>query len=62
MAIISNLSFNLIYYALTIGYPTLQIIQMEKDKKTEKIWVLYFLILGVLTILEATALFPIKYM
>ncbi len=62
MAIISNLSFNLIYYALTIGYPTLQIIQMEKDKKTEKIWVLYFLILGLLTILEATALFPIKYM
>ena len=62
MAIISNLSFNLIYYVLTIGYPTLQIIQMEKDKKTEKIWVLYFLILGLLTILEATALFPIKYM
>ena len=62
MAFISNLSFNLIYYALTIGYPTLQIIQMEKDKKTEKIWVLYFLILGLLTILEATALFPIKYM
>ena len=62
MAIISNLSFNLIYYALTIGYPTLQIIQMEKDKKTEKIWVVYFLILGLLTILEATALFPIKYM
>lgn len=62
MAIISNLSFNLIYYTLTIGYPTLQIIQMEKDKKTEKIWVLYFLILGLLTILEATALFPIKYM
>ena len=62
MAIISNLSFNLIYYALTIGYPTLQIIQMEKDKKTEQIWVLYFLILGLLTILEATALFPIKYM
>ena len=62
MAIISNLSFNLIYYALTIGYPTLQIIQMEKDKKTEQISVLYFLILGVLTILEATALFPIKYM
>lgn len=62
MAIISNLSFNLIYYALTVGYPTFQIIQMEKEKKTEKIWVLYFLILGVLTILEATALFPIKYM
>ena len=62
MAIISNLSFNLIYYALTIGYPTLQISQMEKDKKTEQISVLYFLILGLLAILEATALFPIKYM
>lgn len=62
MALISNLSFNLIYYALTVGYPTFQIIQLQKENKTEKIWVLYFIILGLLTILEGTALFPIKYM
>ena len=62
MAFISNLSFNLIYYALTVGYPALQIVQLQKENKTEKNWVLYFLILGLLTVLEATVLFPIKYM
>ena len=62
MAFISNLSFNLIYYTLTVRYPALQIIQLQKENKTEKNWVLYFLILGLLTVLEGTVLFPIKYM
>ena len=52
MAFISNLSFNLIYYTLTVGYPALQIVQLQKENKTEKNWVLYFLMLGLVTVLE----------
>lgn len=62
MALISDLTFNLIYYALTIGYPGYKIIQMRKKEETEKIWVVYFLIFGLLSILERTALFPITYL
>ena len=60
MAILSNLLFNCAYIAATIGYPGFMI---QKTKNNpEKLWVVYFLLFGCLTLLEGTILFPIKYM
>ena len=62
MAICSCFIFSLIYNFIIIGYPSYQIVQMLKQNKTEKIWVAYFLLLGVFTLLESTIIYPVKYM
>ena len=61
MSFLSNILFNLAYFVGTIGYPGYKVYIDNKEGKTEKIWVLYFLIYGVLSLLEGTALFPIIY-
>ena len=62
MSFLSNLIFKLAYFVGTIGYPGFKVYKDSKAGKSEKIWVLYFLIYGILSILEGTALFPIIYM
>ena len=48
-------------FQLTIiyGYPGYKVIKTSKEGKIEKIWVIYFLIMGLLSVLEGTLLFPI---
>ena len=62
MAICCCFTFPLIYNFITLGYPAYQITKMLKENKTEKIWVVYFLLLGLFTLLESTILFPVKYL
>ena len=62
MAICCCFTFSLIYNFITLGYPAYQITKMLKENKTEKIWVVYFLLLGLFTLLESTILFPAKYL
>lgn len=62
MACLTCLLFNIAYFGVLFGYSGYQVALSVKQDKTDKIWVLYFLMLGVLTLLEGTVLFPIKYM
>lgn len=62
MAFLTNLIFSLSFQAAQIGYPAYQIYQGIKTQKLDKIWVIYFLLLAVVTILEGTILYPIVYM
>ena len=50
-------------FQLTIiyGYPGYKVIKTAKDGKPEKIWIIYFLIIGLLSVLEGTLLFPIIF-
>ena len=47
---------------ILLGYPGYKAIKSGKEGKLEKIWILYFLILGVLFLLENTILFPIIFL
>lgn len=62
MDFITWLMFFLIQNVIFIGYPTYKIIQNKDDNKERKLWLLYFLCLGLFGILEGTALFPIIYL
>ncbi len=57
MACICSLYFNVLYFIAVYGYPCYQVKQGGK----EKIWPLYFFILGIFTFLECTALYPLKW-
>ena len=46
---------------LIYGYPAYKVLKTSKDGKLEKLWVIYFLIIGVFSILEGTVLFPIIF-
>ena len=49
------------YFLLYIkGYPASQALNTIKENKPEKLWILYFLSIGVLSLLETTALVPVK--
>ena len=52
-------------FQLTIiyGYPGYKVIKSAKDKdpKAQKLWIIYFLIIGLLSVLEGTLLFPIIF-
>ena len=43
------------------GYPAYKVLKTAKEGKPEKLWVIYFLIIGLLSILEGTLLFPIIF-
>ena len=62
MSFLSNILFNLAYFVGTIGYPGYIVYKDSKEQKIEKIWIVYFLLYGILSLLEGTALFPIIYM
>ena len=61
MGLGSCLLFKLVYLTSIYGYPAYKVIKAQKDDKVEKIWIIYFLIVGVLSILEGTLLFPIIF-
>ena len=61
MGLGSCLLFKLIYLTAIYGYPAYKVIKTSKDDKIEKIWIIYFLIVGVFSILEGTFLFPIIF-
>ena len=46
---------------ILLGYPGYKAIKSAREGKQDKIWILYFLILGVLFLLENTLLFPIVF-
>jgi len=61
MGLGSCLIFKLCYLASIYGYPAYKVIKTSKEDKVEKIWIIYFLIVGVFSILEGTLLFPIIF-
>lgn len=61
MALMINLVFNLAYFGITLLYPGYQIL-FPKDNKSNKLWAMYFLLLGIITLLEGTFLFPIVWL
>ena len=52
----------LIGKAVLLGYPGYKAIKSAKEGKFEKIWIIYFLIIGLLFLLENTLLFPIIFL
>ena len=62
MACVCSLLFKLTYFAIVLGYPGLQVYHLSKDGKTEKLWLLYFMILSVCSLLEYTVLYPVKFL
>ena len=46
---------------LIYGYPAYKVLKTSKEGKQEKLWVIYFLIIGIFSILEGTALFPVIF-
>ena len=53
-----SLYFNTLYFLAVYGYPCYKVKKGSKDR----IWLLYFLILGLFSFLENTALFPLKWL
>ena len=51
----------LIELVIIYGYPGYKVLKTAKEGKPEKIWVIYFLIIGLLSVLEGTLLFPIIF-
>ena len=46
---------------LIYGYPAYKVLKSGKDAQLEKLWIIYFLIIGLFSILEGTLLFPIIF-
>ena len=47
--------------AVLLGYPGYKAVKSAKEGKSEKIWIIYFLLIGLLFLLENTLLFPIIF-
>ena len=62
MSFIVSLVFKLAYFAVTLGYPIKEALNSVKNKEPSRLWLSYFLFLGVLSLLEGTVLFPVKYL
>ena len=56
------LLFNCTYFIIVLGYPLKSLYDLDKAKKTEKKWILYFFLLIVFYLLENTLLFPLKWL
>ena len=50
-----------LYLFIIYGYPAYKILKIKKKEELEKIWVVYFFLLGILSILESTLLIPIIF-
>ena len=51
----------LIQLFIIYGYPGYKVLKTAKEGKLEKLWILYFLIIGIFSVLEGTLLFPIIF-
>ena len=61
MACICCLISKLFQLGIIYGYPAYKVIKTSKEEKEKKLWVIYFLIIGILSILESTVLLPIIF-
>ena len=61
MACGSCLLAKLFQLTIIYGYPGYKVIKTAKEGNTDKIWIIYFLIIGILSVLEGTLLFPIIF-
>ena len=61
MAYLSCLFAKLFQLTIIYGYPGYKVIKTAKEGSTDKIWIIYFLIIGILSVLEGTILFPIIF-
>lgn len=62
MVCVCSLLFKFTYFGIVLGYPGYQIYKLNKDKKTEKSWILYFFLISIFTFLEYTVLFPVSWL
>ena len=62
MVCVCSLLFKLTYFVMVLGYPGYEVYQLNKEGKTLKKWLLYFMILSVVNLLEYTVLFPVKFL
>ena len=62
MSFIVSLVFKLAYLVVVLAYPIKEALNCVKNKEPSRLWLSYFLFLGVLTLLEGTVLFPVKYL
>lgn len=70
MSFLVHLLFKLGYYGITVGtiiiyrlaYPGYKAHESIKSSKIEKLWLVYFLIMGLLAMLQWTLLYPIVLM
>jgi hypothetical protein len=68
MSFLTAILFKIAYYGVTIGiiyffilgYPAYQVYLANKQNRIERLWILYFFIFGIFTILESTLLWPVK--
>ena len=51
----------LVQLILIYGYPAYKVLKTSKEGQLEKLWVIYFLVIGIFSILEGTLLFPIIF-
>ena len=49
----------LFHLMIIYGYPAYKILKPKKKDELEKLWIVYFFLIGILAILESTILFPI---
>lgn len=57
---LTSIVFNLIYIAITIGYPLTKAYESVKSNQPSRLYIAYFFILGVVFFLESTVLIPVK--
>ena len=62
MVCVCSLLFKLTYFGVVLGFPGYQVYLLNKDGKTVKEWLLYFMVLSVCSLLEYTVLFPVKFL
>ena len=51
----------LLQLCIIYGYPGYKVIITAQKKELQKLWIIYFLIIGLFSVLEGTILFPIIY-
>ena len=51
----------LFHLILIYGYPAYKVFQTTKEGNPQKLWIIYFLIIGLFSIIEGTVLFPLIF-
>ena len=62
MSCICCFLFKCIQLVIIYGYPGYKVIQTAQKKDLQKLWIVYFLIIGLCSICEGTILFPIIFL
>lgn len=59
MALFSGLLFKAFVYGVTIAYPAFKANEALKEGKIQRLWIVYFVIIGLLSLLQYTLLYPV---